>query len=102
PAEHVPPAAVRLRSAFATLMSLIAAHVLLHRDLRPKDEKGRIQATVRDYEVVQGLVAALFAEGVEATVPPTVRTTVEAVKATGSAGGSSRAPPQTPRPRQGV
>src|SRR5262249_38410704 len=83
-AEHVPPAAVRLRRDFAPLMSLIAAHALLHRDLRPKDEKGRIQATVRDYEVVQGLVAALFAEGVEATVPPTVRTTVEAVKATGS------------------
>jgi hypothetical protein len=83
-AEHVPPAAVRLRRDFATLMSLIAAHALLHRDLRPKDEKGRIQAIVRDYEIVQGLVATLFAEGVEATVPPTVRTTVEAVKAIAS------------------
>jgi hypothetical protein len=83
-AEHVPPAAVRLRRDFATLMSLIAANALLHRDLRPKDDKGRIQATVRDYEVVQGLVATLFAEGVEATVPPTVRTTVEAVKTIGS------------------
>jgi Primase C terminal 2 (PriCT-2) len=83
-AEHIPPAAVRLRRDFATLISLIAAHALLHRDLRPKDEKGRIQATARDYDIVHSLVAALFAEGVEATVPPTVRTTVEAVKAIAS------------------
>jgi Primase C terminal 2 (PriCT-2) len=30
-ADHIPPAAVRLRRDFATLMSLIAAHALLHR-----------------------------------------------------------------------
>jgi hypothetical protein len=83
-ADHIPPAAVRLRRDFATLMSLVAAHALLHRGSRPKDAIGRIQATVRDYEVVQDLVAALFAEGVEATVTPTVRATVEAVKAIGS------------------
>jgi hypothetical protein len=83
-AELIPPAAVRLRRDFATLISLISAHALLHRETRAKDDKGRILATIHDYDVVQALVAALFAEGVEATVPPTVRATVEAVKAIGS------------------
>jgi DNA-binding Lrp family transcriptional regulator len=73
-----------LRRDFATLISLISAHALLHRETRAKDDKGRILATIHDYDVVQALVAALFAEGVEATVPPTVRATVEAVKAIGS------------------
>jgi predicted HTH transcriptional regulator len=36
-------------------------------------------ATLKDYVRVRGLVAELVAEGVEATVPPPVRETVEAV-----------------------
>ena len=57
-ADHSRPRPSRLRRDFATLMPLIAAHALLHRGSRPKDAIGRIQATVRDDEVVQDLVAA--------------------------------------------
>jgi hypothetical protein len=71
--------AVRLRRDFQTLLTLIRAHALLHQASRPKDEAGRISATVEDYAAVRELVADLFAAGVEATVRPEVRETVEAV-----------------------
>jgi hypothetical protein len=82
-AERIPPVAVRLRRDFSTLLALIGAHALLHRSTRPADQHGRIVATLADYAVVCGLVSRLFAEGIEATVPPTVRETVEAVAAMG-------------------
>jgi hypothetical protein len=77
----IPPVAVRLRRDFSTLLALISAHALLHRSTRAADQQGRIVATVADYAVVHDLVAKLFAEGIEATVPATVRETVEAVRA---------------------
>jgi hypothetical protein len=79
-AERVPPIAVRLRRDFGALLSLIRAHALLHRGHRGRDAQGRIVATVADYAAVYHLVEGLFAEGLEATVPKTVRETVEAVK----------------------
>jgi primase-like protein len=79
-AEKIPPVAVRLRRDFGTLLALVRAHALLHRATRAADGQGRVIATLVDYGAVYGLVEKLFAEGVEATVPPTVRTTVEAVK----------------------
>jgi hypothetical protein len=78
--EKIPPVAVRLRRDFSTLLALIAAHALLHRSTRTVDEQGRIIATPADYRAVHDLVAKLFAEGIEATVPPIVRETVEAVR----------------------
>lgn len=75
----IPPVAVRLRRDFSQLLSLIRAHALLHQHNRERDSKGRIVATPRDYEVVRDLVAETMAEGVEATVPPAVRETVQAV-----------------------
>jgi hypothetical protein len=78
-AERIPPVAVRLRRDFSTLLALIAAHALLHRSTRAADQQGRIIATPADYAAVHDLVAKLFAEGIEATVPPIVRATVEAV-----------------------
>jgi len=60
---------------------LIQAHALLHQENRQRDAKGRIEATVDDYEVVYGLIVDLVAEAVEATVPTEVRETVEAVAA---------------------
>jgi hypothetical protein len=83
--ELIPPIAVRLRRDFTLLLSLIKAHALLHRKTRPADERGRVVATFEDYAAVRGLIADLFAEGIEATVPETVRQTVEAVKALGGA-----------------
>jgi hypothetical protein len=79
-AELIPPVAVRLRRDFGALLNLIRAHAVLHQASRHKDEEGRIVATIEDYAVVRELVVDLVGEGVEATVPDTVRQTVEAVK----------------------
>jgi hypothetical protein len=71
--------AVRLRRDFATLLNLIRSHALLHQASRDRDERGHIVATLTDYAVVRELVADILAQGVEATVPPSVRETVEIV-----------------------
>jgi hypothetical protein len=82
-AELIPPVAVRLRRDFATLLSLVRAHALLHRGLRARDERGRIVASLVDYATVRELIHDLFAEGIEATVPESVRETVAMVTALG-------------------
>ncbi len=79
-AEIIPPVAVRLRRDFGTLLALIRAHATLHQATRNRDDAGQIVATLDDYAVVRGLVGDLMAEGVEASVPPIVRETVEAVR----------------------
>jgi hypothetical protein len=79
-ATKVPPVAVRLRRDFGMLLSLIRSHAVLHRETRDKDERGRIIATPADYAAVHALVEGLFAEGIEATVPPTIRETVTCVR----------------------
>jgi DNA-binding transcriptional ArsR family regulator len=77
----VPPVAVRLRRDFGALLNLIRAHALLHQATRERDGEGRIVATIEeDYAAVRKLVVDLVGEGVETTVPATVRETVEAVK----------------------
>jgi len=73
--------AVRQRRDFGALLTLIGAHALLHRASRDRDEAGAIIATIADYATVRELVADLFAEGIEATVPATVRETVDAISA---------------------
>jgi hypothetical protein len=78
-AELIPGVAVRLRRDFKLLLTLIRAHALLHRKTRDRDDQGRIVATLGDYAVVRDLIEKLFSEGVEATVPKTVRETVEGV-----------------------
>jgi urease gamma subunit len=78
-AELVPPVAVRLRRDFGAVLNLIRAHAVLHQQVRDRDEDGRIIATLDDYAAVRELVADLVSEGVEATVPNTVRETVAAV-----------------------
>jgi hypothetical protein len=80
-AELIPPVAVRLRRDFGALLNLIRAHALLHQASRERDNQGHIVATIEeDYAAVRELVADLVSEGIEATVPATVRDTVEAVK----------------------
>ncbi len=79
-AELVPPVAVRLRRDFGAVLNLIRAHAVLHQVNREKDAEGRVVATLDDYQAVRELVADLVAEGVEATVPKTVRETVEAAR----------------------
>jgi MarR family len=80
-AELIPPVAVRLRRDFGALLNLIRAHALLYKASRVRDAEGRIVATIEeDYAAVRELVADLVSEGIEVTVPKTVRETVEAVK----------------------
>lgn len=80
-AETIPSVATRMRRDFAKVLTLIESHAFLHQATRERDGRGRIVATLEDYERVRALVAPLFAEAVEATVPATVRETVEAVEA---------------------
>src|SRR5215213_3297334 len=80
-ADLIPPVAVRLRRDFGALLNLIRAHALLHQAGRDRDAEGRIIATIEeDFAVVRELVADLVSEGIEVTVPKTVRETVGAVK----------------------
>src|SRR5215211_5018238 len=79
-ADLIPPVAVRLRRDFGALLNLVRAHALLHQASREWDAEGRIVATIEDYAAVRELVVDLVGEGVETTVPKTVRETVEAVK----------------------
>jgi hypothetical protein len=80
-AELVPPAAVRLRRDFKTLLTLIRAHALLHQATRQKDDDGRIVATVDDYVAIRELAADWMAQGVGAAVKPETREVVKAVGA---------------------
>jgi hypothetical protein len=78
-AELISPMAVRLRRDFGALLALIRTHAMLHQATREHDERGWIVATLDDYAVVHELVGDIIAAGVEATVPPIVRDTVDAV-----------------------
>ena len=78
-AEMVPPLAVRLRRDFGALLSLIRAHAILHQATRERDDRGRLVATLEDYSSVCELVGDLVSEGIEATVPKSVREAVHAV-----------------------
>jgi hypothetical protein len=78
-AEKMGDLAVRLRRDFSVVLSLIKAHAILHQASRERDAEGQIVATIQDYIRVRELVSGVISEGVEATVPKTVRETVEAV-----------------------
>jgi len=78
-AVAIPPVAVRLRRDFGALLNLIRAHAILHQASREHDAERRIVATLEDYARVRELVADLVSEGIEATVPTTVRETVVAL-----------------------
>jgi hypothetical protein len=88
-AELIPPVAVRLRRDFTTIMQLVRAHALLHQANRERDDKDRIVATVEDYAVIRELMLDVISDGVEATVKPAIRETVEAVERMFNALGGS-------------
>lgn len=73
------PRAVRLRRDFGKVLTLVQAHALLHQTHRERNPEGRVVATLADYSAVHALVSDIIDEGVEATVSPTVRQTVQAV-----------------------
>jgi len=78
-ADQIPRVAIRLRRDFAQLLSLIRTHAILHQSSRDRDTRGRIVASPEDYEIVRELVADLVAQGVESSVSPVMRQTVQAV-----------------------
>jgi hypothetical protein len=78
-AARIDPAAVRLRRDWNAVRSLIKAHALLHQVHRPRDAWGRVVATLDDYAAVRGLTDDLIAEAIGASVPGSVRQTVDAV-----------------------
>ena len=80
-AEKMADVAVRLRRDFSVVLSLVKAHAVLHQATRERDVEGRIVASIEDYAAVRALIADIVSEGVEATVPPILRETVEAVEA---------------------
>lgn len=71
--------AVRMRRDFAAVLALTRAHALLHQESRERDAKGSVIATRQDYAGVYHLIAMTIAEGIEASVPPSVRNVVKAV-----------------------
>ena len=79
-AHKVPPVAVRLRRDFGAILNLIRAHAILHQVIRERDDKDQIIATVDDYAVVRDLVIDLIGDALEASVSPTIRQTVDAVR----------------------
>lgn len=80
-ASLIPPVEVRMRRDISTLLNFVCAHALLHAETREKDEQGRIVATLHDYAIVRHYLGTAFSENVAATVPDSVRETVEAVVA---------------------
>jgi len=87
-AEAIPPVAVRLRRDFATVLSLIRAHALLHRATRDLVD-GVVIATMADYAAVRDLVADLVSDAAEQTVSDSMRATVEKVAELTLAGGET-------------
>jgi hypothetical protein len=80
-AQLMPATATRLRRDFVSLLCLVRAHAILYQAQRERDALGRIVATVEgDYAPVRELVGDVIAEGVEASVTPAMRATVEAVQ----------------------
>jgi hypothetical protein len=88
-AETIPPVAVRLRRDFRLLLTLIETHALLHQATRLRDKEGWILASMDDYAAIRGLVVDLFGETLEASVPASVRDTVQAVAESAGAGNET-------------
>jgi hypothetical protein len=83
-AELIPPVAVRLRRDFPTILALIEAHALLHQVTRQRTADGAVIATMNDYAAVRQIVADLVSHGVGATVPRSMKETVEAIEELGA------------------
>jgi len=59
-AERYPTDKIRSRRDFPKLLTLIASHTLLYQKQRPKNEEGKLIATVEDYEEVYNLCKTVF------------------------------------------
>jgi hypothetical protein len=79
-AKLVDHEAPRIRRDFKKLLELIRANALIQQKHREEDPKGRIVATLEDYEIVRKIVVDAISSGVEATVPKEIRETVMKVR----------------------
>lgn len=78
--EAVPPVAIRLRRDMRQVFGLIESHAILYRLQREVSRDGKIVASMDDYAAAYQLVEDTISQGLEATVDPAVRETVEAVR----------------------
>ena len=74
----IPKSAVKMRRESQRIRLLIDAHATLHQANRERDERGRIVATLDDYEAVRELMEPFVGTASEQGVKPQVRETVEA------------------------
>ncbi len=80
--DLVPVDDVRMRRDFEQIMTVVAAHALLHQRNRERDAQGRIVADERDYRAAYRLLASVLAITLD-SVTDELREAVEAVAATG-------------------
>jgi len=78
----------RVARDFRNMMSLVEAHALLHLKTRAR-KSGKVVAKIRDYRAVWKLVKDVIAVGVEASVAPETRETVNAVSKLKAAGNQT-------------
>ena len=70
---------IRMRRDFPSLLALIEAHALLHRESRKQTEDGVIDADLLDYDRVRSLVNELMSDAAGVGVPESVRKVRHAV-----------------------
>lgn len=80
-AERVECTTVRIRRDFGKLLTLIAAHAVLHQHTRQRRASGAVVATIEDYATVRDLMAESFAAAQQDNITADVREAVEAVAA---------------------
>ena len=71
-AEHMPDHPVRLRRDFDRLLVLIEAIAHLHQCQRPRDEVGRVVASLADYGMARALVHETFSQSVQGLTAKTL------------------------------
>ena len=87
-ARLIPPISIRLRRDFATLLTMTSAHALLHQSSRERGPDGEVIANPQDYAVVRDLIGDLIAQGIDASVPATLRDTINVLQEILSEGAS--------------
>ncbi len=76
--KMIPKSAVKMRRESPRFRVLLDAHAVLHQATRKRDDKGRIVATLEDYEAVKRLMDPFVGTASEQGVKEQVRATVEA------------------------
>jgi hypothetical protein len=77
-ATQLPKTHDKVKRDFPQILSLIAAHALLHSCTRKIDD-GRVVATLADYQAVYNLTNDAISQGLDKSVPENIRLIVETV-----------------------